>query len=127
MARTFLTNVADIIGRQVTLVSVAHIRAARARCTANRNASVNHSRVTVFVGTPRYFFDFTDTGKVFLDVVGTDLPDLEAAKQEAVKALVEITKDKLPDGPSREFVMTVRDESNETFLEAMIKFEMRAR
>ncbi|WP_352972591.1 RHS repeat-associated core domain-containing protein [Mesorhizobium sp. M1334] len=30
-------------------------------------------------------------------------------------------------GPSREFVMTVRDESNETFLEAMIKFEMRAR
>ncbi|MER8956495.1 hypothetical protein NKH98_28040 [Mesorhizobium sp. M0833] len=76
---------------------------------------------------PRYFFDFTDTGKVFLDVVGTDLPDLEAAKQEAVKALVEITKDKLPDGPYREFVMTVRDESNETFLEAMIKFEMRAR
>ncbi|MER9052758.1 hypothetical protein [Mesorhizobium sp. M0910] len=48
---------------------------------------------------PRYFFDFTDTGKVFLDVVGTDLPDLEAAKAEAVKALVEITKDKLPDGP----------------------------
>jgi uncharacterized protein YbaA (DUF1428 family) len=76
---------------------------------------------------PRYFFDFTDTGKVFLDVEGTDLPDLEAAKQEAVKALGEITKDKLPDGSYREFVMTVRDESNETFLEAMVEFEMRTR
>ncbi|MER8549466.1 hypothetical protein [Mesorhizobium sp. M0203] len=45
---------------------------------------------------PRFFFDFTDTGQVFPDVEGTDLPDLEAAKQEAVRALVEITKDKLP-------------------------------
>ncbi|MER9120211.1 hypothetical protein NKJ55_13150 [Mesorhizobium sp. M0106] len=46
---------------------------------------------------PRIFFDFTDNGQVFPDVEGTDLPDLEAAKQEAVRALVEITKDKLPD------------------------------
>ncbi|MER8944497.1 hypothetical protein [Mesorhizobium sp. M0701] len=36
------------------------------------------------------------TGQVFPNVEGTDLPDLEAAKQEAVRALVEITKDKLP-------------------------------
>ncbi|ESX60212.1 hypothetical protein X759_35895 [Mesorhizobium sp. LSHC420B00] len=41
--------------------------------------------------------------------------------------MVEITKDKLPDGTYREFVMTVRDESNETFLEAMIEFKMRTR
>ncbi|MER8886615.1 hypothetical protein [Mesorhizobium sp. M0663] len=88
---------------------------------------MNLSRIIVFGGMPRFFFDFTDTGQVFRDVEGTDLPDLEAAKQEAVRALVEITTDKLPDGPYREFVMKVPDESDQTFADAVLKFELRER
>ncbi|MER8595021.1 MULTISPECIES: hypothetical protein [unclassified Mesorhizobium] len=87
---------------------------------------MNHSRHGVFVGMPRFFF-FTDTGQVFPDLEGTYLPNLEAANQEAVRALVEITKDKLPDGLYREFVMKVRDESGHRFAEAMLKFELRER
>ncbi|MEP6565224.1 MAG: hypothetical protein ABJB10_08785 [Mesorhizobium sp.] len=58
----------------------------------------------------RYFFDFLDTGEEFPDPEGTELADLEAAKDEAVRALADIARDVLPDGNHRELVFNVRDE-----------------
>jgi two-component sensor histidine kinase len=47
---------------------------------------------------PRYFFDFNDTENTLPDDEGVELADLEAAKDEAVRALAEITRDLLPNG-----------------------------
>lgn len=56
-----------------------------------------------------YFFDVTDNGRGLPDTEGTELADLEAARQEALATLGEIARDKLPDGDRREFVIRIRD------------------
>ncbi|MER9965033.1 hypothetical protein NKJ72_29810, partial [Mesorhizobium sp. M0045] len=43
-------------------------KSVKPKSVGDQRRAYNHSRVTVFVGMPRYFFDFTDTGKVFLDL-----------------------------------------------------------
>src|SRR4051812_16769076 len=58
---------------------------------------------------PLYFFDVTDNGRGFPDTEGTELADLEAARQEALATLGEIARDKLPDGDRREFAIKIRD------------------
>jgi hypothetical protein len=58
---------------------------------------------------PLYFFDVTDNGRGFPDTEGTDLADLEKAREEALATLGEIARDKLPDGDRREFVIKIRD------------------
>jgi hypothetical protein len=59
---------------------------------------------------PRYFFD-THDGELFTpDNTGVALDDLQAAKDEAKKALPDIVKDELPDGGRRTFVIVVKDE-----------------
>jgi hypothetical protein len=58
---------------------------------------------------PLYFFDITDNGYGFPDTEGTDLADLEAAREEALATLGEIARDRLPDGDRREFVIKIRD------------------
>jgi citrate lyase beta subunit len=58
---------------------------------------------------PLYFFDVTDNGRGLPDTEGTELADLEAARQEALATLGEIARDKLPDGDRREFVIRIRD------------------
>jgi hypothetical protein len=58
---------------------------------------------------PLYFFDVTDNGSGLPDTEGTELADLEAARQEALATLGEIARDKLPDGDRREFVIKIRD------------------
>jgi hypothetical protein len=58
---------------------------------------------------PRFYFDSDDGDRPIEDTVGLVFSDLHAAQQEAVRALPEITKDALPDGTKREFIITVRD------------------
>jgi hypothetical protein len=41
---------------------------------------------------PLYFFNTTDNGTLVEDEVGSELPDLEAAKAQAVMALVELAR-----------------------------------
>ncbi|MER8608885.1 hypothetical protein NKI48_25560 [Mesorhizobium sp. M0644] len=72
---------------------------------------------------PRYFFDFADANDLYPDDQGTDLPDVEAARIEAAKALAAIVKDKA-DGSDRSFAMIVRTETGEVLLHARIKFEI---
>ena len=51
---------------------------------------------------PRFFFDIHDGEDFTSDRPGLDLDDLEAAKDEARKALPDIVKDEMPDGDHME-------------------------
>ena len=68
---------------------------------------------------PRFFFD-TSMMKTCSRMTGHELPDLDAAKQEAQKALPDMAKDALPDGNYRTFVVNVRDEAGQTVLRAAL-------
>lgn len=58
---------------------------------------------------PRFFFDITDNGRVERDLEGTEFPDIEGARKDAMSTLVEIAKDELPDGDARDFVIDIHD------------------
>ena len=59
---------------------------------------------------PRYFFDFAEDGRLAPDEVGTELADLDAAREEALTTLAGIAMDEMPDGDRREFALTIRDD-----------------
>jgi uncharacterized protein DUF6894 len=58
---------------------------------------------------PRFFFDFAENGVAHPDYEGTDLPDLEQARLEALDMLRDIAKDELAVGDAKHFVIAVRD------------------
>ena len=58
---------------------------------------------------PRFFFDIHDGEEFTPDRQGLDLDSLEAAKDEARKALPDIVKDEMPDGDQRDFTVDVKD------------------
>jgi uncharacterized protein DUF6894 len=59
---------------------------------------------------PRYYFDFHDDVEVSLDQEGTDLADMQAARDEATETLLSLAKDALPpSGKARELSIRVRD------------------
>jgi hypothetical protein len=58
---------------------------------------------------PRFFFDFTENGVPHPDYEGTELPDLEQARLEALEMLRDIAKDELATGAAKHFVIEVRD------------------
>ena len=45
---------------------------------------------------PRYYFDMNDGDQQTIDDIGLDFPDIEAARQEASRALAEITRMHVP-------------------------------
>ncbi|ESX35862.1 MULTISPECIES: hypothetical protein [unclassified Mesorhizobium] len=49
----------------------------------------------------RFFFDLTDNGTPYPDTDGTELASLDAAEDEAARALFEIVKDQVPGGTFR--------------------------
>ena len=69
---------------------------------------------------PLYFFDITDTGKTWLDSEGTELANLEKAREEALRTLGEIVKDKLPDGDYRNFLIEIREGDGAPLLSASL-------
>jgi hypothetical protein len=71
-----------------------------------------------------YFFDFSDTGKDYPDTEGTELKSFDAVKDEAVRALMEMAREMLPDGPYRELTFKVRDETGSHLIQVVIKFEL---
>jgi len=60
---------------------------------------------------PRYYFDYVDGAAGTEDDEGTELPDLEAARTEALLSLGLIAKDELPDRDHRDFQISIRDQS----------------
>ncbi|WP_027037577.1 DUF6894 family protein [Mesorhizobium ciceri] len=72
----------------------------------------------------RFFFDLTDNGELYPDPEGTDLTDLEAAEDEAARALLEIAKDQMPDGTFREVALHVRDAASSPLFVVKVTFEL---
>ncbi|ESY62246.1 hypothetical protein X740_31780 [Mesorhizobium sp. LNHC221B00] len=72
----------------------------------------------------RFFFDLTDNGTSFPDTEGTDLPSLEAAEDEAARALLEIARDNMPDGAYRQVVLHVHDGTSAPVFVVKVTFEL---
>jgi hypothetical protein len=76
---------------------------------------------------PRYFFDLSDNDKIFLDPEGSEAEHLELARDEAVRTLTEMAKDKLPEGSSpRKLIITIRDETRQPLESVSITFELKS-
>jgi hypothetical protein len=58
---------------------------------------------------PVFFFDVLQDGKLSTDTEGSDLPDLDSAIEEAVKAMAEMSGDAIPGTRQRQLTMTIRD------------------
>lgn len=72
----------------------------------------------------RFFFDLTDNGELYPDPEGTELASLEAAEDEASRALLEIAEDQMPDGTFREVAFHVRDETSKRLFVVKVTFEL---
>jgi hypothetical protein len=73
---------------------------------------------------PRYFFDITNTGKTWPDSEGTELANLEKAREEALRTLAEIVKDKLPDGDHRNFMIEIREGDGAPLISASLSLRV---
>ena len=69
---------------------------------------------------PRYFFDTDDGDQRSEDEQGLEFADDEAARREAIAALPEMARDKLPNGDHRDFSVRVRDEAGNVIYTACL-------
>ena len=73
---------------------------------------------------PRFYFDVRDGGSFIEDDDGLVLPDLEAARDEATRALADMGRDALPGAVVRELAIEVRDEAKQPLLRAVLRLEI---
>ena len=72
---------------------------------------------------PRYFFDIHQDAKSYRDDIGHELPDLDAARKEAMRALPEIAYDEIAkDGDRQTFVVLVTGEDGRPLYSATLSF-----
>ena len=65
---------------------------------SNTNSGRRGERATFGSVHPLYYFDFDDGRQASCDTLGTEFANLEAVADEAVAALAEIARDRLPSG-----------------------------
>jgi len=73
---------------------------------------------------PKYYFDLVDGAETSIDDLGLEFADLEAARANALLALAEIARDKLPQGDRKELKIYVRDESGHILLTASLELRV---
>jgi hypothetical protein len=71
---------------------------------------------------PRYFLDLHDENGIILDEDGEEMPDVEAARKEAMMALGEASRDFARVGTDGQLVIRVRDERGPV-LSVSVSFE----
>ncbi|HEX8124392.1 MAG TPA: hypothetical protein VF548_02300 [Allosphingosinicella sp.] len=67
----------------------------------------------------RYFFDSRDNDVFVEDDEGWELPDVEAVKPQAAKALTELAIDVIPGSVARHLSIEVRDEHGPVLIATM--------
>ncbi len=74
---------------------------------------------------PRFFFDYHDGDHSNIDCEGLEIDSLDEAREYALAALGDVAHDELPDGDSRQFTITGRDDNgNELFSASLtLRFE----
>ncbi|WP_413776888.1 DUF6894 family protein [Mesorhizobium sp. AR07] len=71
------------------------------------------------------FFDFCDTGESFPDGEGIELHSIESARNEPMKALIEIASEILPEGSFRGALrIEVRDDSRQELFRVPITLQI---
>jgi hypothetical protein len=73
---------------------------------------------------PRFYFDTSDDERLIVDEDGIDLPGIQAARDEATRALADLAKDILPRATHREIAVIVTDEAGKRLLRAALAFEL---
>jgi hypothetical protein len=73
---------------------------------------------------PLFYFDVRDGHKLMRDDDGLEFPNIEAARDEATRALGELAKDVLPGRAVREMAIEVRDEVKDPLLRTILRFEI---
>ena len=73
---------------------------------------------------PLFYFDVRDGHKLMRDDDGLEFPNIEAARDEATRALGELAKDVLPGRAVREMAIEVRDEVKDPLLRTVLRFEI---
>jgi hypothetical protein len=73
---------------------------------------------------PRYYFDVRDGDTFIRDEDGLEFLDLERAKSEAARALVDMARDVVPASRCREMAIEVRDEAKEPLVRTSLRFEI---
>jgi hypothetical protein len=74
--------------------------------------------------TPLFYFDVRDGHKLMRDDDGLEFPNIEAARDEATRALGELARDVLPGRAVREMAIEVRDEVKDPLLRTVLRFEI---
>ena len=74
---------------------------------------------------PRFYFDVLDGEASTRDDTGVELPSLDAAEDEAVRAIVEIGQDSLPKRRGAELALHVRDERGRPALTVTLLMRVR--
>ena len=69
---------------------------------------------------PCYYFDIHDGAQFARDETGVELDGINAARQEAARALGELAREILPDGNRREVVIEVKGETGQRVLVAKL-------
>jgi hypothetical protein len=69
---------------------------------------------------PKYFFETFDGESAWPDDRGIDCQSRGQVSYQAVRALIDMVRDELPDGPAREFRVVVRDEASAAVFEASL-------
>lgn len=72
-----------------------------------------------------YYFDTSDGEVETVDQNGIQCESLRQVEQHAVRALPEIARDELPNGPTRTFWVRVRDAEGQAIFEASLAFTSR--
>jgi hypothetical protein len=72
----------------------------------------------------RYFFDIREDDQLAIDEEGQELPDVEAAQEEAARSLADLARDKIGCHPFCQMVIQVRD-SDGPIIEAKFAWELR--
>lgn len=67
-----------------------------------------------------YFFDTNDGDVVARDADGLDIPDEARIRAEAIAALADMARDRLPDGDAHVFSVKVRDASGRHIFHATL-------
>lgn len=73
----------------------------------------------------RFFFDWRDNKNFDEDDEGMDLPDLEAVKIEASRALLERAREDVPGRDRHTLSIEVRDETGRPLLSIVLILEIR--
>ena len=71
-----------------------------------------------------YYFDIDDNGNVFHDDRGTECVDFNQVKVEAIRALVGMIQESLPDGDQHTLRIKVRSEGGDRVLQVALSFEV---